>query len=98
MSPLPPRRCRQCRGSMRGKRPQAVYCSVACRNQAYIARRREERQGDWGGPPYVLDCWECGRSFERQTLWKNRHVVFCSTRCRVRAWRFMRGGRLYMYQ
>jgi hypothetical protein len=78
-------------GPIRGRRRQAAYCSVACRTQAFLAKRKERRSSGAERPPYYLECCMCDAAFEART----RDAHTCSTRCRVAWWRFWRGkGRL----
>ena len=69
--PRPPPRCEQCREFFPRKHPMQKYCGEQCRNQAYIARRRQriakERQTDWsrkdGGVWRDCQYWPCGERF-----------------------------------
>ncbi|QDA10379.1 hypothetical protein FMM49_01210 (plasmid) [Streptomyces rimosus subsp. rimosus] len=87
------RRCRVCGRRLRpGARPQAVYCSAACRARQWRTerslRKRAAAVRDRG---CQRTCPQCG------TTWvagvdRRLSAVFCSPRCRTRAWRQRREG------
>jgi len=54
------------------------YCSIRCRNDAYIERRRRRRK-----KALKKVCQHCGREFRP----KRSDARYCSTRCRVAAHR-----------
>ena len=88
MPTLAVKRCKHCGEVIRGKAPQAVYCTVRCRNEAQIKRRRG---ADWHGAERVgrfqvrLYCWnaDCLREFRS----RRGDAQYCSSRCRVAEWR-----------
>ncbi|GAA2904662.1 hypothetical protein GCM10010524_40660 [Streptomyces mexicanus] len=74
------------------------YCDDVCRAQAYRARRASDRvmtlammlaDAEWTGDTgmiRLLTCPECGRiTFAGGD--RRRDAVYCSGRCRSRAWR-----------
>jgi hypothetical protein len=91
MPPTPETRCRQCAKPIRGRGAQARYCSVRCRLDAQIERRRQRTKKTWEGNlwrdgRYWLCCQRCDSQF-----WSvRRDAQYCSAACRVAAWRFYR--------
>lgn len=83
------KRCQECGGSMKGKRPQAVYCTVSCRRQAEMERRRQRiarehaEDGRRSDGFYRLECQRipCENWFSA----KRRDAQYCSARCRKMA-------------
>ncbi|MFE5563126.1 hypothetical protein [Streptomyces sp. NPDC056544] len=74
------------------------YCDDACRAQAYRDRRRADRsfalglmlaEAEWNGDTRmisILTCPECDRiTFAGSS--RRQDAVYCSGRCRSRAWR-----------
>ena len=71
-------RCRHCGGDLYARRADARWCSYRCRNDAYIARRRQWRAAAW-----EKVCAACGRAFTAT----RSHARTCSGRCRRALWR-----------
>lgn len=57
-----------------GKRLDAIYCSVRCKQKAYDAFVRAEREREKAGRP----CAHCGKPIAPQ---KRRHAQYCSRTC-----------------
>jgi hypothetical protein len=76
--------CTHCGQPIRGKRPQALYCSVRCRLDAQIERRRQRIKKRRGEDPFWRDgrWWQwCGWCCER--FWTRRpDAQYCSPACR----------------
>jgi hypothetical protein len=60
------------------KKSLAVYCSYRCRNDAYIARRKE-----WRAEARSKVCTSCDQPFKA----KRRDAKYCSDACRQRGFR-----------
>jgi uncharacterized Zn finger protein (UPF0148 family) len=71
------RRCALCGGSLEGRRPDAVYCSAACRSAARNANRAGRRFA-----PDRPSCPVCGEPMSG----RREGAIYCSSACRVRAW------------
>ncbi|BAJ25871.1 hypothetical protein KSE_76560t [Kitasatospora setae KM-6054] len=93
------RYCASCGGRLpRGASSRRRYCDDACRAQAYRDRKAEQRRLDFltllGQAHYAshrrliraLTCPVCGRATMARAS-RRRDAVYCSGRCRSRAWR-----------
>lgn len=70
--------CSVCGSTFFATRPDALYCGYRCRNDAYIARRRERRAA-----ARRKRCEHCGAPFEA----KRRDTRYCSNACRQATYR-----------
>ncbi len=75
--------CRVCGTPFKG-RANRLYCSPACKWQAFAQRHR--RNGVDAHPLPVVACGQCGQDFQP----KNSRAHFCSNRCRQAAYRARR--------
>jgi hypothetical protein len=79
-----------CGRPIRGRRPQALYCSDQCRLDAQIERRRqriEQQRGKdrrfWRDGRWSLCCLRCNKSFWTRRL----DAQYCSPACRQATYR-----------
>lgn len=82
------RNCRACGDRLRtGSRPDALFCSAACRARQWRTDRRLRRltAAVLGGAGEV-ECPECGARWVAGVD-RRSNAVYCSRRCVVRAWR-----------
>jgi hypothetical protein len=99
MPSTPERTCAHCGRPIRGRRPQALYCSDQCRLDAQVERRRqriEEQQGKepfWRDGRWSLCCQRCDKSFWTRRL----DAQYCSPACRQAAYRDPLTKAIYEY-
>ena len=72
--------CVHCGGEFTARHPLAIYCSYRCRNDAFIARRRERRAASFDRKK---TCGVCGEEFTAA----RRDTKTCSAACRQKAYR-----------
>lgn len=82
------RACRACGDRLRpGARPDAVFCSTTCRSRQWrVERRLRRRLAAVQSGVGEGKCRECGA---RWVAGVDRRfaAVYCSPKCKVRAWR-----------
>jgi 5-methylcytosine-specific restriction endonuclease McrA len=70
--------CAHCGGSMKGKKSNAVTCSIACNHARLAARRKAEK---WEGVDPNRGCETCGVGMKG----RRPHAKFCSRSCKTKA-------------
>ena len=82
------RNCRACGERLRpASRPDAVFCSTACRARQWRTERRLlKRLAAVQGGVDEAECPECGARWVAGVD-RRSNAVYCSRRCVVRAWR-----------
>jgi len=82
------RSCRVCGDRLGpGARPAAVYCSSACRARQWRTDRRlRKRLAAVRGGAGEAECPECGARWV-VGVDRRSNALYCSKRCKVRAWR-----------
>ncbi|TXL83399.1 hypothetical protein EW053_37255 [Streptomyces sp. IB2014 016-6] len=80
--------CRACGERLASRvRPDAVFCSAACRSRQWRADRRlRKRLAAVQGGAGEVECPECGHRWVAGVD-RRSDALFCSARCKVRAWR-----------
>jgi hypothetical protein len=85
------KRCQHCRGGMGGRRPQALFCSVRCRTDAAIEKRRQRTRDDRKGLVNADGKWRLccqGPRCDKEFFATRKDAAFCSNKCRQSSWRF----------
>jgi hypothetical protein len=80
--------CRACGERLRpGARPDALFCSSACRARQWRTDRQvRKRLAAVQSGVGEAECPECGARWVA-SVDRRSTALFCSGRCRVRAWR-----------
>jgi hypothetical protein len=85
-----PKLCQQCQKPFGGKRPQAVYCSIRCRNDAAIEKRRQLMKhkrkalvNAEGKYRFCCDGPNCDTTFSST----RNDAIYCSSKCRQASYR-----------
>jgi hypothetical protein len=80
--------CRGCGERLRpGARPGAEFCSSVCRSRQWRRERRlRQRLAAVRDGTGEVECPECGARWVAGVD-RRSDAVFCSPRCKVRAWR-----------
>lgn len=70
--------CKYCGDSFKTRSPHAKYCSARCKNDAYLQRRKMQKNFE-----RQKVCTVCGKKY----VAKKKDSIYCSNACKQKAYR-----------